>query len=252
MSQHLRKTIILNLRWHRRIGLSMVVMVLFLAITGVLLNHSPSLSLSKNTLRYDWLMNWYGFEKTEFTGFDLGGKWLTHSGHTELYLNTQPVANCQPPLLGATNFQSLFLALCQDALIILTPEGDLVEKLDELGGLPNHATAIQTEGDRLLISASQQTLSLDINTLSVVPVSDRPEGWSKPSPLPLELTAQLQDSAELPGISLETLILDLHSGRFFGKVGVLFVDFIGLLLCLLSLTGLWAWYSHNKLRKSGG
>jgi len=252
LSLKLRKTVILNLRWHRRIGLSVVIMVIFLAITGLLLNHSPSLSLSKNTLRYSWLMDWYGFEKTALTGFNLEGQWLSHSGHTELFLNAQPVASCQPPLLGAAYVQSQFLALCQDALVILNPDGELVEKLDKLSGLPNDASAIQTDANKLFINANQQTLLFGINTLNIVSTQHRLEGWSKPSALPLELAAQLQEREELPGISLETLILDLHSGRFFGKAGVLFVDFIGLLMCLLALTGLWAWYSHNKLRKSGG
>jgi hypothetical protein len=50
-------------------------------------------------------------------------------------------------------------------------------------------------------------------------------------------------------ISLETLILDLHSGRFFGNAGVLFVDIVGLLMCILAITGLWAWINHQRLRK---
>ena len=37
----IKKSIILNLRWHRRIGLSVFVVMIFLAITGFALNHSP-------------------------------------------------------------------------------------------------------------------------------------------------------------------------------------------------------------------
>lgn len=50
-------------------------------------------------------------------------------------------------------------------------------------------------------------------------------------------------------ISLETLILDLHSGRFFCNAGVLFVDIVGLLMCILAITGLWAWINYQQLRK---
>ena len=50
-------------------------------------------------------------------------------------------------------------------------------------------------------------------------------------------------------ISIETLILDLHSGRFFGSAGVLFIDIVGLLLCILSITGLWAWVNNQRYRK---
>ncbi|MEH6616890.1 MAG: PepSY-associated TM helix domain-containing protein [Porticoccus sp.] len=257
MSQKLRKTIILNLRWHRRIGLSVVIMVIFLAITGLLLNHSPSLSLSKQTLQYQWLMDWYGFESdnaqpVEHHGFNMNEKWLSHSGHNELFLNGEPVANCRPPLLGAAQFQSLLLALCQDALVIITPEGELVEKLDQLSGLPNGSTALQVVNQKILINADNQTVSFDIDTLEIKSAPPLQKGWSTSSPLPTQLAEQLDNSADRPGISLETLILDLHSGRFFGNAGVLFVDLVGLLICLLALTGLWAWYSHNKLRKSGG
>ncbi|MEH6466400.1 MAG: PepSY-associated TM helix domain-containing protein [Porticoccus sp.] len=257
MSQKLRKTIILNLRWHRRIGLSIVIMVIFLAITGLLLNHSPSLSLSKQTLQYQWLMDWYGFESdktqpVEHHGFNINEKWLSHSGHNELFLNGEPVASCQPPLLGAAQFQSLLLALCQDALVIITPEGELVEKLDQLSGLPTGSTALQVVDQKILINAGNQTVSFDIDTLKTRSADPLQQGWSTPSPLPAQLADQLDNSADRPGISLETLILDLHSGRFFGNAGVLFVDLIGLLICLLALTGLWAWYSHNKLRKSRG
>lgn len=51
------------------------------------------------------------------------------------------------------------------------------------------------------------------------------------------------------GISPEIIILDLHSGRTFGDAGVLFVDIVGLVLCIPPLTALWAWMSHQKLRK---
>jgi uncharacterized iron-regulated membrane protein len=41
------------------------------------------------------------------------------------------------------------------------------------------------------------------------------------------------------------VILDLHSGRFFGQFGVLFIDLIGLLVCILSITGLMAWMKRR-------
>jgi len=268
----LRKTIILNLRWHRRIGLSIIVMVIFLAISGLLLNHSPGLGLSKQTLQAQWLLDWYGFETTAFSGFklnehSLNKQWLSHPGGHDLFLNTEPVTNCQAPLLGASRLdlskdkpsqakslqtQPLLLALCQDELVILTPEGELVEKLSSLNGLPENTSALQVIGQEILIRSNEQTLSLNIDSLEILASQTNVKAWSQPSPLPQELIEQINQSAELPGISMETLILDLHSGRFFGTAGVLFVDLIGLLICLLALTGLWAWYSHHRLKKLGG
>jgi hypothetical protein len=227
-------------------------MVIFLAITGLLLNHSPTIGLSKQTLRTQWLLDWYGFETTPLTGFKLDDKWLSHLGGNNLYLNNEPVANCLAPLMGAAQLQSLLLALCQEELLILTKHGELIEKLSLINGLPNNTTALQVIDNEVLIRSSAQTLSLDIETLETLVSNSHVTDWSHASPLPEELIEQLYQHAELPGISMETLILDLHSGRFFGTVGVLFIDLVGLLICLLALTGLWAWYSHHRLRKLGG
>lgn len=45
---------------------------------------------------------------------------------------------------------------------------------------------------------------------------------------------------------METLLLDLHSDRFFGDVGVLFIDIVGLLLRMLAITALWAWVNQQR------
>ena len=276
MPLKLRKTIILNLRWHRRIGLSIMVMVIFLAITGLLLNHSPGIGLSKQTLRSQWLLDWYGFQTTAFSGFKLGKQapnkqWLSHPGGHELFLSAEPVANCQAPLLGASRLdiprnkapknkasnnkapqvQSLLLALCQDELVILTPEGELVEKLSVLNSLPENTSGLQVVGQEVFLRSNEKILSLNIDSLETQASQVDVKEWSQPSPLPQELIERISQKAELPGVSMETLILDLHSGRFFGNAGVLFIDLIGLLVCVLALTGLWAWYSHHRLKKLG-
>ncbi|MDO7653232.1 MAG: PepSY domain-containing protein, partial [Porticoccus sp.] len=218
------------------------------------------------TLRAQWLLDWYGFQTTAFSGFKLGKQapnkqWLSHPGGHELFLNAEPVANCQAPLLGASRLnlykdkslqaQSLLLALCQDELVILTPEGELVEKLSVLNGLPENTSRLQVVGQDVLIRSNEKILSLNIDNLETQASPANVKEWSQPSPLPQELIERISQKAELPGISMETLILDLHSGRFFGNVGVLFVDLIGLLVCVLALTGLWAWYSHHRLKKLG-
>lgn len=261
MPLRLRKTIILNLRWHRRIGLSVMLMVVFLAVTGILLNHSPGIGLSKTTLKSSWLMNWYGFETASFTGYRVNKhsldestpnqQWLSHLGGHDLFLNTEPVANCIGPLMGASATSTMLLALCKDELVFLTPQGELIEKLNVLSGLPENTSGLQVIGEEVFVLAETKPMLLNLDTLATQPSKTTINKWSEPAPLPQELVSDLSQRSELPGISMETLILDLHSGRFFGTAGVLFVDLIGLLICILAITGLWAWYSHYRLRKLG-
>jgi len=46
----------------------------------------------------------------------------------------------------------------------------------------------------------------------------------------------------LPG---ERVILDIHSGRILGYVGVLLVDFMAILFLLLAMSGIWMWYKYR-------
>ncbi|WP_461522025.1 PepSY domain-containing protein [Porticoccus sp.] len=247
MPQKLRKTLIFNQKWHRRIGLGITVMVLFLAGTGLLLNHSPALDLAKKDLRSNWLLDWYGLKNTAPTGIQLNGQWLSHPGGQNLFLNDKPVADCQPPLLGAAQLATMLLALCQDGLVMLTADGELIEKLSRLQGLPEDADRLQVVEGNVLLGSPWQTYTIDLDTLELTGQPFQEEGWSTLGPVPSALSIQLTSREDLPGISLETLILDLHSGRFFGTAGVLFVDLIGILLCVLAITGLCAWNSRRKL-----
>ncbi len=51
---------------------------------------------------------------------------------------------------------------------------------------------------------------------------------------------------------MATLKLNFHSGRFFGDAGVLVIDVVGLLLCILAITGLWARVNRQRYRKDQG
>jgi hypothetical protein len=143
------------------------------------------------------------------------------------------------------------LALCQDELVILTPEGELVEKLSVLNSLPENTSGLQVVGQEVFLRSNEKILSLNIDSLETQASRVDVKEWSQPAPLPHELIERSSQKAELPGVSMDNQILDLHRGRFFGNAGVLFIDLIGLLVCVLALTGLWAWYSHHRLKKLG-
>ncbi len=246
--QNKPKNISFNLRWHRRVGLSVTLMLVLLAITGVLLNHSPAAGLNKKILSSAWLLDWYGFETASLSGFLVGEKWLHHPGERALFLDTETVASCNPPLLSGVVTPEFLLALCTDELVILTSSGELVEKINLSNGLPKDTTNLGYFYNTTFIKSNSQILSLDLETLEILPSKTEIKQWQTSRSLPSEIRLKLNQDSQLPGISLETLILDLHSGRFFGNIGVLFFDFIGLLTCFLAITGLWSWLGRRKVK----
>ena len=50
--------------WHARIGVLAALFFLFLAISGVALNHTDALNLDKQAVSTNWLMRWYGLKAT--------------------------------------------------------------------------------------------------------------------------------------------------------------------------------------------
>ena len=70
--------------------------------------------------------------------------------------------------------------------------------------------------------------------------------WSEQVPLPGELRDILLKKYRGQGLTLERVLLDLHSGRLFGTFGVYIVDAAALLFLILAFTGVWMWMSRLK------
>ncbi len=244
-----KKSIIFNLRWHRRIGLSLFFMVIFLSVTGFALNHSPGLKLSKVDLTNDWLLSWYGLEQEPITGYKLNENWLYQAGDKHLYYNHTIAGSCLPPLRSVATTAQMILALCSDSLLLLSQDGQLIESFSQLQGLPANVEQVLVDGENIFLTSPANAVIFDANSLNISAVKQASGASIAPQPLPDNQFKGVSEAGSGASISLETLVLDLHSGRFFGNAGVLFVDIVGLLMCILAITGLWAWVNHQRLRK---
>jgi len=239
-----------NIIWHRRLGLSVFLLLIFLAISGFALNHSPALKLNKISLSSSWLLSWYGLEKSPIKGFKLDDKWFYKDGSNLLYSDNQAVAPCSDSLLSVAKSSNTLYALCADTLHLLTENGQLLESFSQLDGLPINVRAISAVDNSLYLITDSAALEFNPESLALNPVlaidPDSLNAITAQLPVPESLVQQLDESG--PSISLETVVLDLHSGRFFGQFGVLVIDIVGLLICILSITGLLAWI--NRLRQT--
>ena len=238
-----------NILWHRRLGLSVFVVLIFLAITGFALNHSPGLKLNQISLSSNWLLSWYGLEVPEAVGFESEGHWIYHNGGSELFFDSRSAANCSPPLAAVARHANMVFALCADALIMLSSRGEFIEQFSAIDGLPANIETLAVLDNKLYLATDSATLEFNPDSLAIVSADIASQALREvqqaTAALPVSLQAQLKDQSAGPSISLETVILDLHSGRFFGQFGVLFIDLVGLLVCILSITGLIAWVNRR-------
>jgi hypothetical protein len=224
-------------RWHARIGFAAMLFFLILAVTGLALNHGEGLGLAGRHVHAGWLARWYGikaepprqaFRSRHHVLIAANGRWL---------LDGKTSGRALPEPLGLIELADTFVVGSGAALYVFRNDGELIEKLEPgaLPGVPVQAIG-SSESGIVLRTASGVFTSAD--TLSWRPASQRSVLWS----VPAELSAAEREASEdalTPGVSVQQLLLDLHSGRFVGRYGPLFVDLMALLLAAVSLTGAW-------------
>lgn len=247
MTRHKRRTPAARLLkslyiWHRYIGLTAALFVILLTVTGLVLNHTEELALDSNHVSSTLLLDWYGIDAPHsISGYRIGNNSITAVGD-HIYWNTSRVPQANAPLVGAVEFGDLIVVGIEGQLLLFTVNGELIERLGGATGVPAGMQALGLTPDgELAIQAAHGYYRTDENFLEWHETEELDAEWSRstvPSP---ELLAALQQAWRGTGLSLERVLLDLHSGRFLGSWGVYLVDAAAVLFLLLAISGVWLW-----------
>ncbi len=234
--------------WHRRIGLTAAAFVVLLSVTGLLLNHATSLKLDETKIESSWILDWYGIAGVDETAraFDVGNTAISSAGGW-LFFDEAPLVGGAGDLVGGVAAGELVVLALPRELILLTRDGELVERfLPVVFGAD--VSAIGTSGARLYVKAGETFFSSDrdaaVWTAAEGPV--QPISWSSQVAIPAELIPAMNQHLRGEGLPLYRIILDLHSGNFFGDLGVWIMDASAILLLVLSLTGIWIWWPRSS------
>lgn len=232
---------------HRQIGLILVAIVIFLSITGILLNHTTELELSKQHIKSETLLNWYGIKSPAIKSFK-AGQYFISKINQQIYFDQNLLDFKVVSLNGAVFFYNLIVISIDDTLVLLTPKGDLVEQMDSTYGIPEMVTAIGLQHDQLVLRTQTGLFATDQDFLEWHKVSDHEIVWSQSQILDEALKDTITRSYVGNGLTAERIMLDIHSGRFFGQLGPLVMDLAALLFIFLALTGTWMHLKSSKLK----
>lgn len=235
--------------WHRRIGIAASLLVIIIAITGICLNHTESIELDKKYIKSTWLLNWYGIKPPSASiNFKTESHQITQ-WQEQVFFNLSPILNTENKLIGVIE-QPLFVILAfGKEITLLTNEGKIVERVAidariksiQRIGIKDKRLIIENKNKKYFISDQDIVEWKKTNVVNI--------NWSQSSELDKQTSKILQQRFRHNSLTLERVILDLHSGRIFGSWGVYMMDVAALLLIFLSFSGIWVWGSRRRKQR---
>jgi len=228
-------------RIHRILGAAIALFVLMLASTGILLNHTTGLKLDQRYLTWSWLLSHYGVSEIEPDAvFMIDNKVISQFGQ-QVFVDAKPVIQESRLLKGGVSQGETFILATDQALMIFTADGEFVEKMTSSTGVPAMIQNIGLFHGDPVVQTRDGLWRSDFLLEQWEKLSLEGVGWCVPQPMPDSVAEQLQQYFYGKGVSVERLVLDVHNGHILGQYGPWVLDAIGLLLLILSLTGIWMW-----------
>ncbi len=233
------------IKFHRRTGVIVAFFVIYLSVTGILINHSQELNWHEEPVYSTVIGRLYGVSRNDNNyGYKMDGNWIYQIRKIN-YINENKISSCHGELVGVTRYQGMIAALCSKELLFLDDLGGVVESFMDI---PSHAVQLIKIRGEILMRTKTSTYRWD--DVDGFVEDDLPTGVAivEKKELPVGFLKESGASKLIPGISREKLLLDLHSGRIFGYFGVLIVDLVGVFLVMISISGIYTW-GRRKLHE---
>lgn len=236
--------------WHRRIGLFALLLVIILAITGIMLNHTEQFELDETYVDNSWLLSWYGIEPEDEPISYHVGEHVISSWHNQLFFDDTAITTLEQNIHGAIAADQFIVIALDDAIILLTPDGEFIERVSTSISFSN-ITRLGMKYNRPVIETSEPLYYIaDEHILDWDIMVNEDVKWVDTYTLTSDEKDKLLIAYRGNGLKLERVILDLHSGRIFGSYGIYVMDAAAVALLWLSGSGFWVWNSRRrKMRK---
>lgn len=236
-------------RSHRWVGLSLVVFILFVSISGIALNHSGGLELDRRYVSWSWVLNAYGLGVPEpSASFTDAGHRATLLGE-RLFLDGRDTGQTDSALAGITALGSLIVIGGEQTVYLLMAGGEFVEAIDLGSKLDAPIDRVGRVGDRAVVQSAGELYRSDPGIAVFEAWDDASAAsWSVAEPPDAAEMAALETAWRGRGVTVERLLLDLHSGRILGSYGPLLMDLVAVLLIVLSLSGVVLSRVRNRRR----
>ncbi|YCM46170.1 PepSY domain-containing protein [Verrucomicrobiaceae bacterium 227] len=224
-------------QWHRWLGLLAALPLLWLAISGVLLNHAATFGLNDRMVTSGWILRHYNQLPAGDPVGVLVGDRVIAGWDGLLFLDSKQLP-IQGELEGAAALKGQLVVATDEEIGIFDGSDELVLELDELSlpGVPVEGVSVQE--DRLLVFSQSQWYRLSEDFFTFEEFSELVSS-TPPAPLESALREELSEAIQTRrGMPLSRVILDAHSGSLFGWPGWVLTDLTAVSVVILTVLGL--------------
>jgi hypothetical protein len=228
-------------RTHGILGVSALLFLVLLSISGIILNHADGLGLSQRAVA-PWMLDLYGVELPPVdAAFEVQDVWVASSG-SALYANGAELANDSRPVIGVVAVDRTVVVASQNEIFLLTTDGILIERFatDKSVAL----SRIGSDGRRIIVMTADGLHEFDPQQMRLAVLEQGSADaivWSQAVMLDDARAAQIGREALGLTINWERAMLDFHSGRILPTVGRYLADLTALSVLYMCFTGLVLW-----------
>ena len=236
------------LRWHAWIGVTCALVVVVVAATGILVNHARSLDLQRIYVDAPIVLGQYNLVPDEASiSFSISRGWITWL-EGNLYLNDARIAEQAGQGVGAVSNGTVIVAAAHDQVLLLALDGTLIERIPGQTFSGSIATIGLAETGEVIIGTDNARFAADREFIEWTP-TPLDAVWSTPGDLPTGIEQRILTTLRGEGIAADRLLLDIHTGRFFGTWGPYVVDLAALALVFMAVSGSFSWLKALRRRK---
>ena len=234
--------------WHRKSGIFAAVLLIFLSISGIALNHTELFKLGHTSITNQWLLQHYGIKDPSNSTFFHNKKFTVSDGY--IFKDNTLLQEGSDDVIAIGQYLEFYLVLTKNTLSLYDGNDSLVDTITSTDGLPSNITAMAINNSSIIVNSSNGYYQsgehlLDWHNIDFV----NEPSWIVPD----QVTSADINNAKIryksQFLSLERVILDAHSGRIFGDYMVLFMDLVALAIIILSLSGVYIWIRYSRSKR---
>ena len=226
-------------QWHRYLGAVFALPLLWLVISGLLLQHGEKLGLSEKKVSSAWLLKQYDQIPEGMPTVTRAGRFRVAGWDGEVFVDNRLLEE-SGTLVGAVALPAELVVAVENEIFVYDAQGLYLDRLGEesLPAVPLEKIGIDSANRvHIRTDAGQHMLGEGFFEFELA----SPESevvWSSLSEGVEERDSLQQVLVEGSEFTWSRVITDLHSGSLLGKVGRFFVDLTGVAVLVLTVLGI--------------